>query len=121
MPVNFTVSLPKADGLSAHAEEALQKCVTKYTEQVVREAGRFTSGQHKELTADLIRQAKEAIGSRRRPERNGAAVLAQLISYLIALVMTFIGSYLWGVSQGAVLLIVLFAGLIAVYSFWGDR
>jgi hypothetical protein len=121
LPVNFPVSLPKADGLSAHAEEALQKCSTKYAEQVVKEAGRFTSGQHKEITAELIRDASNAIGRRGRRERSGPTVIAQLVSYLIAFVMAFIGPYLWSISEPAVVGIVVVVGLIATYSFYGDR
>lgn len=121
MPVNFNVSLPKAAGLSQPAEEALQKCSTKYSEQVVKEAGRFTSGNRKEITAELIRDASNAIGRRGRRERSGPTVVAQLASYLIALVMAFIGPDLWSVSQAAVIGILVLVGLIATYSFYGDR
>jgi hypothetical protein len=122
VPVEFPVSLPKASGLSAQAEAELQKCATKYSEQVVREAGRFTtSPRHREITAELVRDARDAIGRRGRRHRSGLVVFAQLATYLIALLMTFVGPILWTQSPLAVGTIVLLTGIIATYSLLGDR
>ena len=88
---------------------------------MVREAGRSTSGQHKEITAELIKDAVAALGRRGRRERKGSTIVAQLSTYLLGFVMTFLGPSLWEVSQPAVLVIVFVVGMIAVYSFYGDR
>ncbi len=122
MPVEFNVSLPKASGLSAQAEGELQRCATRYSEQVVREAGRFTtSARHREITAELIREARDAIGRRGRRHRSGLVVFAQLATYLIAFLMTFVGPMLWSQSPLAVVTIVLLTGIVATYSLFGDR
>jgi hypothetical protein len=122
VPVEFPVSLPKASGLSAQAEAELQKSATRYSEQVVREAGRFTtSPRHKEITAELIRAARDAIGRRGRRQRSGLAVFAQLATYLIALLMSFVGPTLWSQSPFAVGTILVLTGIVATYSFFGER